>query len=84
MLIIKCSFCYISLKPHQVGTSCSVLLPLGVVLDCNLASFIEPPSTCILKIYMSSLGDGFCPVDISVTEVVTHDASGGDQHILVL
>jgi len=30
-----------------------------------------------VKKYISSLGDGFGPVNISVTEVVTHDASGG-------
>ena len=36
------------------------------------------------KYIISNLRDGFGPVDSSVTEVVTRDASGGDQHIPVL
>ena len=34
--------------------------------------------------YIFSLGDGFGPVDISVTKVLTHDASSGDQDIPIL
>lgn len=95
--IIICSFWYISLKSTPGGLKLCSVLPEGCVW-CQIGTWHHPwtQNYCSflllwsfnikfwVDLYIFSLGDGCGSVDISVTKVLTHDASSGDQDIPIL